>query len=129
MADHTHEVDGPAEAEVARNNTTFTPAADIYETDDGAVLVLDVPGCDEGSVAVAIEDGVLTIHGTVKPDEFPDLELASAEYSVGDFERSFTVSEMVDVKNVGASLKDGVLRLTLPKAEIAKPRKIDVKLG
>ena len=119
----------PVDAEVAGQEAALTPAVDIYETDDDGVLVVDLPGCDEGSVDITIEEGVLTVRGTVKPDDLPGLQPASAEYRVGDFERSFTVSELVDVEKVQASVKDGVLRLTLPKAEAAKPKKIEVKLG
>ena len=82
-----------------------------------------------GSAEFTIDGNRLTVRGTVKPDDFSGLQPASAEYRVGDFERSFTVSELVDVAKVKASVKDGVLRLTLPKAEIAKPKKIEVKLG
>ena len=121
------EPQGPVAAEVDDDRPTFVPAVDIYENDDGAVLVADLPGCDEGSVEIHIEDGVLTIRGRVKAHAPEGLDLTAGEYRLGDFERSFTVSELVDTDHIEAAVKDGVLHLTLPKAEAAKPRKIQIK--
>jgi HSP20 family protein len=130
MTDETKDIQPtPVEAEVDPDRPTFVPAVDIYETDEGAVLVADLPGCDESNVAISLEDGVLTIRGRVAPEAPEGLTLTAAEYRTGDFERSFTVSELVDPEKVEATFKNGLLRLTLPKAELAKPRKIDVKLG
>ncbi|MFW6163659.1 MAG: Hsp20/alpha crystallin family protein [Planctomycetota bacterium] len=131
MADESQDIQRrePAEAEVVDERARFLPAVDIYETDDGAVLVADLPGCDEESVDVSLEDRVLTIRGRVKPESPEGLELATAEYRTGDFERTFTVSELIDAENIEATVTHGVLRLTLPKAEVAKPRKIEIKAG
>lgn len=117
-----------AEAERSGRAATFIPPVDIYETEHEAVLVVDLPGCDEGAVDVRLEEGVLTIAGRVEPDDFPGHQLTYSEYRVGDFERSFTVSDLVNTAEVQAAVKDGVLRLTLPKVEAAKPRKIEVKV-
>lgn len=119
----------PAKAEAAIDRLTFAPPVDIYETDDAAVLAADVPGCGEGNVDVSLEEGVLTVRGRVEPDRFPDHELTYAEYRVGDYERTFSVSDTVDVGKVEASVKDGVLRLVLPKAPEAKPKRIAIKTG
>jgi len=118
----------PAEAERVAP-PTFVPAVDIYETDEGAVLVADLPGCEVGNVDVHYEDGVLHIVGHVKPDEFPGHELTYSEYRVGEFDRTFSVSELVDPSKIQASVKDGVLRVLLPKAEEAKPKKINITIG
>lgn len=130
MADQTQDVHNrePVDAEVA-DAETLLPAVDIYETDDGAVLVVDLPGCDEDGVDLSVEDGVLTVKARPTPADAEGLELASAEYSVGTFERTFTLSELVDAQQIQASVKDGVLRLRLPKAEAAKPKKIAITRG
>jgi HSP20 family protein len=106
----------------------FAPAADVFETKQGAVVLVDLPGCDEGSVDIRVEEGVLTIRGRVQPESHPGHELTYGEYRVGDFERSFSVSELIDTEHIEATVKDGVLRVTLPKTEAAKPKKIQVKV-
>ena len=129
MADETQNAQPPedVDAEIVDERPTSAPAVDIYETDEGAVLVADLPGCDEASVEISIEDRELTLRGRVQPDDLEGLELASAEYRASDFERSFTVSQLIDTDHIKASVKHGVLRLTLPKAHVAKPRKIEIK--
>jgi HSP20 family protein len=133
MADKTKEVQKtekqPVQAERVSDRPAFVPTVDIYETDEGGVLVADLPGCDTASVDIHLEDGVLTIKGRVDPPRFEGHEQTYTEYQAGDFERAFTVSELVDPEKIEASVKDGVLRVTLPKAEQAKPRKIQVKTG
>lgn len=119
----------PVEAERVQKPPVFTPAADVFETQAGAVLLVDLPGCDEGSVNVTVEEGVLTITAHPKHEEFPNHELTYSEYRTGDFERSFSVSELIDTGKIEATVKDGVLRLNLPKVEAAKPKKIAVKVG
>ena len=119
----------PIEAERVDKAPVFAPAADILETAEGAVLLVDMPGCDDGSVDVRLEDGVLTVRGRVAPEQFPGYELTYAEYRVGDYERAFSVSELINPEKIEAAVKDGVLRLTLPKVEAAKPKRIEVKVG
>lgn len=113
--------------ERTRDHKVFIPSADIYETDDALVLVADMPGVDENSVEITLEKNVLTINGYVnfvQPDNF---SLAYAEYEVGDYERSFTLSNTIDFNKIEASLKNGVLHVTLPKAGPAKTKRISVK--
>lgn len=134
MADERHDIERPdeavpVEAESASTRRIAPPAVDIYETDDGSILLADVPGCDESSVDASIADGVLTIRATRAAEEFPDHEATLTEYRPYDYERSFSVSDLVDTEKVTASVRDGVLRLELPKAEEAKPKKIEIKLG
>ncbi|MFW6107441.1 MAG: Hsp20/alpha crystallin family protein [bacterium] len=119
----------PVDAERVRSTAAFAPPVDIYETDEGAVLVADLPGCDREDVDIQYESGVLTIRGRVPEDRFPDHELTYAEYRAGDFERAFSVSELVDPEKIEATVRNGVLRVALPKAEEAKPRKIEIKTG
>lgn len=119
----------PAAAEHPRNHETIAPAVDIYESDEGTLLIADVPGCDENSVEVRLEEGVLTIVAHAADEDYPDHDATFTEYRHADFERAFTVSELVDTDNIQASVRDGTLRLTLPKREAAKPRKITIKTG
>ena len=119
----------PTEMERTRERTVFLPRTDIYERDNALVLVADMPGVDENSVEINVEQRVLTITGRVTPQEVADHRLTYAEYEAGDFERSFTLSEEVDVDQIKATVKGGVLRLVMPKSEAAKPKKISVKAG
>lgn len=124
-----HETQQPIEAQPVGQAPVFAPAADIFETDQGAVLLVDLPGCDEAAVDVRVEDGVLTVKGRVPPAALPGYELTYGEYRVGDYERSFSVSELIDTGKIAATVKDGVLRVEMPKVEAAKPRKIQVKVS
>ncbi len=119
----------PTQDERAERPPAFAPAADILETQRGALLLVDLPGCDEKSVGVHVEEGVLTVTGRVERESFPDHELTYSEYRSGDFERSFSVSELINTETIEATVRDGVLRLVLPKVEAAKPKKIQVKVG
>jgi HSP20 family protein len=115
------------EAERTRDRPAFVPRADIYETEEAIVVVADIPGVDETSVDITLEKGVLTINGTVEPEQPEGYSLTRAEYRVGDYVRSFSLSNEIDQGNIEAALKDGVLRLNLPKITEAKVKKIAVK--
>ena len=114
-------------AERTRARRAFVPRADIFETEDAVVVVADMPGVDENSVDITLEKNVLSIDGYVEPHQPENYSLAYAEYEVGDFHRRFTLSDEVDQDNIQASVKNGVLRLHLPKAGPAQARKISVK--
>jgi HSP20 family molecular chaperone IbpA len=114
-------------AERTRARRAFVPRADIYETDDELVVVADMPGVDENSVEITLEKNVLTITGNVDLVQPEDYSLAYAEYEEGDYERSFTLSNEIDLNRIEAMVKDGVLRLHLPKIGEAKTKKIAVK--
>jgi HSP20 family protein len=129
MARELEKQQEPVQAEVERpsERRTVPPAVDIYETPEGSVLVADVPGCDEKSVDIHLEDDVLTITARRADETVADHDATYAEYRPADYERSFSVSELIDTAKITATVKDGVLRVTLPKAEAAKPKKIAVK--
>lgn len=114
-------------AERTRPCKAFVPRADIYETDDSLVIVADMPGIDENSVDITLEKNVLSLKGTVDFEQPENFSLAYAEYEIGDYERSFTLSDEIDRDNIEATIHDGVLRIFLPKAGPAKTRKISVK--
>lgn len=105
----------------------FVPRADIYETEDSLVIVADMPGVDENSIDITLEKNVLSLKGTVEFEQPENLSLAYAEYEIGDYERSFTLSDEIDRDNISATISEGVLRVFLPKAGPAKTRKISVK--
>ena len=114
-------------AERTRARKAYVPRADIFETKDAVVVVADMPGVDENSIDITLEKGVLSINGFVEQDQADNYSLAYAEYEVGDYFRRFTLSNEVDQENIQASVKNGVLRLHLPKAGPAQAKKISVK--
>ncbi len=117
----------PERAERTRSRRLYRPDVDIIEKDAEIVLIADMPGVDEKSVDITLEKNVLTIHGCVEPEVPEKLKLAESEYGVGDYERAFTLSDEIDREKIQATVKNGVLRLILPKAEAAMARKIEVK--
>jgi len=117
----------PVGTERTRSRKVYVPKVDIYETKDATVLVADMPGVDETSVDITLEKNILTITGSVEPDSYKDHTMAYAEYDVGDYQRAFTISDEVNREKIKASVKQGVLRLTLPKAEPVKAKKITIK--
>jgi HSP20 family molecular chaperone IbpA len=114
-------------AERTRARKAYVPRADIFETKDEVVVVADVPGVDENSIDITLEKGVLSINGYVEQDQPQSYSLAYAEYEVGDYFRRFTLSNEVDQENIQATVKNGVLRLHLPKVGPAQAKKISVK--
>ena len=112
--------------ERTKAKAVYTPEVDIIEQKEYMILLADMPGVDEKSVHVTLEKDILTIHGDVEPELHKDHRLVISEYGVGDYERTFTLSNEIDRDNIKASMKDGVLRLTLPKAAAARTRKIPV---
>ena len=85
-----------------------------------------MPGVTSDNVTIDLNEGVLTLKGDVTPWENADETDVLVEFEIGKYYRQFTLSEIVDQEKIEAKLENGVLRLTLPKAEKAKPRKITV---
>jgi HSP20 family molecular chaperone IbpA len=121
------EASSPVETERTTARKVFIPRVDICETKDAIILLADMPGVDEKSIDITLEKSVLTLLGGVEPDTYEGYRAAYVEYEAGDFERAFTLSDEIDRDRIEASVKNGVLRLTLPKAEPVKLRKINVK--
>jgi HSP20 family protein len=113
--------------ERTRERNVYTPAVDIMERKDDIVLLADMPGVDETSVDITLEKNVLTIYGKVAAEIPGGYTLYLSEYGTGDYQRVFTLTEEVDRDKIQATVKNGVLRLVLPKAEAVKTRKIAVK--
>lgn len=113
--------------ETTRDNPVFRPMADIAETKEGISLMLEMPGVAPDAVDISLENRVLTIRGQARTTRPENLQLVYAEYDEGDYERVFTLSEDFDPDRIRAEMRAGVLTLTLPRAEAAKPKKIAVK--
>lgn len=105
----------------------YTPAVDIYESDDRITLLADMPGVKAKDLKIDLRENVLTLTGHVAAPEAASEASVLREYSTGSYVRQFTLSEMIDQSKIDAKLVDGVLHLDLPKAERAKPRQITVK--
>jgi HSP20 family protein len=104
----------------------FVPAADIYETQDALTVILEMPGVEKSNLNVRVEDGVLQVEGRLDLTKYQGLQPLYTEYNVGHYARSFQLSSKIDQAKIGAALNDGVLSLTLPKVEEAKPRVINI---
>jgi HSP20 family molecular chaperone IbpA len=106
---------------------TITPPVDIYETEAELVVLADLPGVSKEGLAVRVEDDILTIRGATG-NGLPGSPIYR-EFELANYFRQFELSEKVDQSRITAELKHGVLTLTLPKAEEAKPKKIEIKVN
>ncbi|RBP14105.1 HSP20 family molecular chaperone IbpA [Roseiarcus fermentans] len=105
---------------------SFVPSADIYETEEALAVVMEMPGVEKKDLEVGLENDVLRVEGRIDFARYKDMEPVYAEYNVGPYARSFALSNAIDRDAISASLEDGVLTLTLPKAKHAQPRKIAI---
>jgi HSP20 family protein len=104
----------------------WTPASDIYETESGYLIALDLPGIDREALQIDIDDNRLVVKGT---RAVADSKQHRAERPRGKFLRTFSVPGSVDQAKIGAEYKDGVLQIRLPKRTEQKPKKIDIKIS
>ncbi len=111
--------------ETRAEEQTLRPPVDIFEMTDGLVVVADLPGVPKDQIDINVHEGVLTIHGKVK-QETVGTPLRN-EFELRNFYRQFRLTDEVDSENIRAEMKYGVLTVTLPKAEKAKPKRIEVK--
>jgi HSP20 family molecular chaperone IbpA len=119
---------GPsASSEPANAGPTFMPPADIFEKGDMVVMLLDVPGADPASLDVMLDKHLLTISARVASPALEGYAPAHIEFGNGTYERRFVFSERMDGDRIDAILKDGVLRLSIPKAAHTAAKKISVK--
>ncbi len=130
MADKDLEIEEKQEVqatgESTRNVPVFVPAVDIYESENALTLVADLPGVPMENVDIDLDSDQLTMRGTI-PAQDEKGKVIFREYTAGDYYRQFTLSSDIDREKIQASMKDGVLKLVLPKAEAAKPRKITIQ--
>lgn len=109
---------------------TWAPLVDIYEREGNIELKAELPGIDPKDVDVRVENNVLTLRGERKVDrEVKRESYHRVERAYGSFSRSFTLPTVVDTEKIKAEYRDGVLHLTLPKKEEAKPRQISIKIS
>ena len=104
----------------------FVPVTDIFETPEALTVVLEMPGVDRNSIEASVEDDVVTIAGRIDFTKYESMQPVYTEYNVGHYARSFEISNRIDQGKISAQMKDGVVTIVLPKAEQAKPRKIQV---
>jgi HSP20 family molecular chaperone IbpA len=115
--------------EQTRPGAVYTPDVDIFESDTEITLLADMPGVTTENLNIDLRDDVLSLAGEADSDRENSEVPVVIEYGVGKFYRQFTLSEVIDQAKIMAELKNGVLRLTLPKVEKAAPRKITVSAG
>ncbi|HKR39079.1 MAG TPA: Hsp20/alpha crystallin family protein [Paraburkholderia sp.] len=117
------------EADETRRRVTLAPAVDIFEDAHAVTLLADLPGVPREKLDIKVHDGSLTIEGESVVPVPPDLALSHAEVRAPYFSRRFAVSDDFETSKIEASLKDGVLKLTIPRRDEAKPRRIEVHVG
>lgn len=119
------------EVEATRARPVFLPRTDIYERENEIVVMAEMPGVrpDAVDVALDLEADELRIAGRVNQVAIEGHELAYAEYEIGDYERTFRITGGIDAEHIDATMKNGVLRIVLPKSKEAMPHKISVKAG
>jgi len=108
----------------------WAPAVDVRETKDSIEVVAELPGMRQEDVEVSIENNLLTISGEKKQEVTegnPESEYHLVERRCGRFERSFTLPRTVDAEKISARFEQGLLTVTLPKAEAAKPRRVEIR--
>jgi len=111
------------------NRRVFSPRTDILENGDHYLIIADIPGADEDSVSITLEKNVLVIEAKTS-NQYPDgYTLVLSEYGMGDYARRFVLTDQIDVENIEANVKNGVLRLVLPKAGPAKAHNIKISAG
>jgi len=124
--------EGPFWSNTGRQTQLFngwTPALDLYQTNDDVVAVVEIPGMRKEDIEISLQDGVLTIGGERKDETAEGDKNGRTERFVGKFRRSVSLPTRVDVNKVNANYKDGILTVTLPKAEEVKPKQIQVNVS
>lgn len=117
----------PEQAERTRAAQCYRPNVDILELPEELLVLADLPGVRPEDVDINYEDRQLTITGRVVPRQQDGTRYLLREYGIGEFTRTFRVSEQIDGSRISAECRDGVLTLHLPKVEAAKPRQISVQ--
>ena len=122
----------PFWSNVGRQSQLFsgwTPALDLYQNHDHIVAVVELPGMRKEDIEISLHDGTLTIAGERKGESSNGEKSERSERFIGKFRRSISLPTRVDSAKVNATYKDGILTITLPKAEDAKPKQIQVNVS
>jgi HSP20 family molecular chaperone IbpA len=117
----------PTVPEQTRPGPVYSPAVDIFENESSITVFADMPGVKAQDLKVDLRESVLTLTAQVTPPETGREADVLREYESGTFFRQFSLSETIDQTKIDAQLKDGVLKLELPKVERARPRQISVR--
>ncbi len=104
----------------------YSPYTDIYETKDAVIVAMEVPGVAKSDIDIRLDKGQLTVTSNVDSKRYEGLDAIYAEYNVGNFVRSFTLSTKIDSAAIAASVADGVLTVRLPKAAEAVAKRIAI---
>ena len=111
------------------SHCAWRPVVDIYETEDGLIVLAELPGVRKEDVSVEVKDKVLTVKGERKPDEqVPGDSYYRRERCFGTFQRSFTLDNPVDPERISARFKDGVLKISIARPEMEEPKQISVHI-
>ena len=117
------------QAEAGRTEAALMPPVDVIEDASGITLYADLPGVSKDKLNLHIEADTITIEGALNLDVPEGMEATHAEVSLPNFRRVFTLSKELDAEKVSAEFQSGVLKLRIPKAEHAQPRKIQIKIA
>jgi len=104
----------------------YVPPTDIYETENALTVTMEMPGIEKKHLTVNLEGDALRVEGRIDFSKYDGLKPVYAEYNVGHYSRAFTISDRIDPEGISAVLDDGVLTLTLKKAQKAMPRRIAI---
>ena len=115
------------EVEHTADSPSYVPNVDIYESEEGVVLLADLPAVKKDAIHITVEEGVLSLEARVNPDLGDDAVLRYREFEFGDFRRSFQLGAEVDADRLEAELDGGVLKIVIPTSDWAKTKKIEVK--
>jgi len=120
------EVGTTAAEQLANSGPAYSPDVDIYVSDDEALFVVELPGVNKGDVTIEVDETEsLVIRGKTSQKE-PD-NAVLRQYRVGDYYRAFQLSDEYDKEKISAKLENGLLEVTIPKKEEAKPKRIEIK--
>lgn len=118
-----------ARDEERRDQPFVVPPVDVFENESAITVLADLPGVTRDRLGVRVDGESLTIEATASTVGPQDMQLVYGEAQYPSYRRQFTLSRELDASRIEASLKDGVLKLTIPKMEEAKPRRIEVRVG
>lgn len=116
-----------SERDAVQARPSVLPPVDVYEDENAITVLADLPGVAKDDLTLRVEGDTLTLEADLKLGEAPDMQVTWAEVRAPVYRRSFTLSRELDTARIEAALKDGVLTLTLPKREHARPRRIEVR--
>ena len=114
---------------ISHTDKWYVPAADLYELENEVVIEIDMPGVSEKDVDMKLQGDEIILTGHVVHDEDRDDSVLYREYDEGHFHRHFVINETIDREKISPVMSNGVLKISLPKKEDYRPRKIEIKSG